>query len=114
MNGTLADIPTMDQVIAEPSRAATLPPEVAQAFLIGFASVHPLLIVQALKDTSKADSPSTPERWLTVEEAADLFKVTPRWLKKNKKNLPHSQPSRKTLLFDEVRLRKWFAAHKAN
>ena len=112
MNEKLTDIPTMDQVIAEPSRAATLPPEVARTFLIGWASVQPLLLMQALKDTGQTEAPTTPERWLTVEQVVSQFGVTARWLYAHKRDLPHSQPSRKVLLFHEEKLRRWIAARK--
>ena len=108
----LTDIPTMDQVIAEPSRAATLPPEVARTFLIGWATVQPLLIMQALKDTGQA-APATPERFLTVVETVARFGVTRRWLYAHAKQMPHSQPSRKTLLFPERAVTKWFASRKS-
>jgi hypothetical protein len=73
-----------------------------------------VLIARSSKDDGKADSPSTPERWLTVDQASEMFGVTPQWLKKNKKRLPHSQPSRKKLVFPEEKLRRWFAAQKVN
>jgi hypothetical protein len=55
----------------------------------------------------------TAVQYLSVEQAAEKFNVTPRWLYRNKKKLPHSQPSRKKLLFPEQPLRKWFAARKS-
>ncbi|MHC9062222.1 helix-turn-helix domain-containing protein [Nitrospira sp. CMX1] len=53
------------------------------------------------------------ECYLTVEEVADRFHVTARWLYRNKKHLPHSQPTRKTLLFPEAALSRWFAKRRA-
>lgn len=50
--------------------------------------------------------------YLTVEEVAERFHVTPRWLYRNKKHLPHSQPTRKTLLFPETALARWFAKRR--
>lgn len=52
------------------------------------------------------------ECYLTVEEVAKRFHVTPRWLYRNKKHLPHSQPTRKTLLFPETALTRWFAKRR--
>ena len=49
---------------------------------------------------------------LIVEEVVERFRVTPRWLYRNKKNLPHSQPTRKTLLFPEAALTRWFAKRR--
>lgn len=50
--------------------------------------------------------------YLTVEEVIDRFHVTARWLYRHKKQLPHSQPSRKILLFPEGAITKWFASRK--
>ena len=52
------------------------------------------------------------ECYLTVEEVAERFHVTARWLYRNKKHLPHSQPTRKTLLFPETALTRWFAKRR--
>ena len=50
--------------------------------------------------------------YLTVEEVVERFKVTAKWLYRNKKQMPHSQPSRKCLLFPEQGITKWFASRK--
>lgn len=50
--------------------------------------------------------------YLTVEEVAERFHVTPKWLYRHKSQMPHSQPSRKVLLFPEQAVTKWFASRK--
>lgn len=50
--------------------------------------------------------------YLNVEEVAHRFHVTPKWLYRHKKQMPHSQPSRKVLLFPEQAITKWFASRK--
>ena len=55
-----------------------------------------------------------PDRYLTVPEVVDRFSVTPKWLYRNKKRMPHSQPSRKVLLFPEKATERWFASRKAS
>lgn len=57
-------------------------------------------------------SAGTPERYLTVPEVVDRFSVTPKWLYRNKARMPHSQPSRKVLLFPEQAVTKWFTSRK--
>lgn len=47
MNGPI-DIPSLDALVADPAKAATLPPDVAQRFLIGLVSLQPILIQRAL------------------------------------------------------------------
>mgnify|MGYP001251445923 CR=1 FL=1 len=51
-------------------------------------------------------------RYLTVDEVAARFHVAPKWLYRHKKQMPHSQPSRKVLLFPEQAITKWFASRK--
>jgi hypothetical protein len=52
-------------------------------------------------------------QYLTVAEVVERFKVTEAWLYRHKKKMPHSQPSRKILLFPEQPITKWFASRKA-
>lgn len=63
---------------------------------------------------SQPTSPQTIEetRYLTVEEVAERFHIAPKWLYRHKKQMPHSQPSRKVLLFPEQAVTKWFASRK--
>ena len=106
----LADVPSLDELVANPGKAATLPPDVARLLLCGLAGVLPVLIAQS--STGTTESPATPERFLTVEQVIAQFGVTERWLYRHKRQLPHSQPSRKVLLFPEEKLRRWFTARK--
>lgn len=52
--------------------------------------------------------------YLSVTEVAARFHVTPKWLYRHKKQMPHSQPSRKVLLFPEKATERWFASRKAS
>ena len=56
--------------------------------------------------------PIPPDRYLTVSEVVARFNVTPKWLYRHKSQMPHSQPSRKVLLFPEQAITKWFASRK--
>src|SRR5688572_23715423 len=109
MNGPI-DIPSMDALLADPAKAALLPPDAARQLLYGMAGLLPVLI-QASTAAGPGEAP-VADRWLTVEETAKLFPVSEQWLYRHKKQLPHSQPSRKVLLFPEEKLRKWFASRK--
>ena len=60
-------------------------------------------------DTSPVTS-SEAGKYLTVDEVAERFHVTPRWLYRHKRQLPHSQPTRKTLIFPEKGIERYFAA----
>jgi len=52
-------------------------------------------------------------RYLTVDEVAARFHVTPKWLYRHKTQMPHSQPSRKVLLFPDGPVTKWFAGRRS-
>ena len=108
----LTNVPSLDALISDPGKAATLPPETAQALLIGLVSIQPLLIQRALMTGANSPAAGSPERFLSVGEAASQYGVTSAWLYRHKRQLPHSQPSRKVLLFPEEKLRRWFAARK--
>ena len=60
-------------------------------------------------------SPSTSREacnYLSVQEVSERFHVKPRWLYRHKKQMPHSQPSQKVLLFPEQSITRWFASRK--
>ena len=49
-----------------------------------------------------------PERWLTVPEICQRYGCTPRWIYRHKAKMPHSQPTRKMLVFPERRFAQWW------
>jgi hypothetical protein len=55
-----------------------------------------------------------PDRLLTVEAAAGILSVTPRWLYRHAKGLPFTRRlSRKALRFSETGLRRWQATRRS-
>jgi hypothetical protein len=106
------EVPSLDSLAADHSKVFGLPPDVARVILGALSGLLPPLVAQAGRDTGQTDAPATPERWLTVEQVVSQFGVKKRWLYRHKRQLPHSQPSQKVLLFPEGKLRKWFAARK--
>jgi len=90
----------------------------------GSANVYPVLLGELellkglvwVKIMTGQTTHATPngiienERYLTVKEVAARFNVTVRWVYRHKKQMPHSQPSRKILLFPERAIVKWFAS----
>ncbi|MEO7859158.1 MAG: helix-turn-helix domain-containing protein [Nitrospirales bacterium] len=109
MNGPLNSIPSLDSLAADLSQVESLPPEVAQALWLDLCYLEKALVMRALKG-SDAPPAGPPERFLTVTEVSAQYGVTEKWLYRHKAQMPHSQPSRKILLFPEERLRKWFAS----
>jgi hypothetical protein len=59
-----------------------------------------------------ASEPVSDTVYLTVAEVSEKFRVTSKWLYRHKKQMPHSQPSKKCLLFPEEAITKWFASRK--
>lgn len=49
-----------------------------------------------------------PERWLTVPEICERYRCVPRWIYRHKAKMPHSQPTRKKLVFPERRFAQWW------
>ena len=62
-------------------------------------------------ETSPSTLSETGE-YLTVNEVADRFNVSQKFLYRNKKKMPYSQPTRKCLLFPEKDITRWFASRR--
>ena len=58
----------------------------------------------------KTQAEPVHEHYLTVLEVCERFHVTRKWVYQNKKRLPHSQPTRKTLRFPERAIERHFAS----
>src|SRR5688572_30173205 len=110
MNGPVP-IPTLDELVKDPVKVTSLPPEAARTVLCGLAGLLPVLIAQSSRDTEKQTTAPAAIRWLNVEQVVAQFGLTARWLYRHKHQLPYSQPSRKKMLFDEQKLVKWLTAH---
>ena len=88
MNGTpLTEVPSLDSLMADPAKAATLAPEAAQALLIGLLSLQVILFQRSLVG-SGPQIVGSPEKFLTVEEAVAQFGVSAQWLYRHKRRLP--------------------------
>jgi hypothetical protein len=82
------------------------------AFIGVLATVQAKAQVKLLHRESAVHVPPDAGDYLSVEEAAARFHVTPTWLYRHKRQMPHSQPSRKVLIFPEQAITKWFASRK--
>jgi excisionase family DNA binding protein len=69
----MKDFPSLDELVADPAKAALLPPERAQDLLINVASLQPLLIQRALVDPRNGQP---ADALLTVPEVAQRLKVS--------------------------------------
>lgn len=99
-------IQTFEQAIAhtEPSACPQLLGELER--------LKALLWGRMLQPESAPAAESDNGRYLTVQEVVTRFGVTDRWLYRHKRQMPHSQPSRKVLLFPEQAITKWIASRK--
>jgi len=108
-DGTPIPVLTLDMLVTDPELIQTLSGPDCRLLAIRLASLQTLILSRLLAADPPAIPPTEPVRYLTVEEVVQQFHVGKEWLYRNKKRLPHSQPSRKTLLFPEEKLRRWFA-----
>jgi len=104
-------LPNLDVLLANPDSVHGLSVTVCQRLLIQVGSLQTVLLSRLLIPPSQTPPPDGVLD-LTVEEVVQKFGVTKAWLYRNKKHLPHSQPSRKVLLFPEQSLTRWFATRK--
>jgi excisionase family DNA binding protein len=74
MNGTpLAAVLSLDALLDDPGKVATLPPEAARALLIALSCLQPLLIQRALLGSPNGNGEAD---LLTVPEAAQRLKLS--------------------------------------
>ena len=67
------DTSSLDALVADPAKAATLPPETAQALLIRLASIQPVLLQRALTGSRNGHE---DDLLLTIPQVAKRLKVS--------------------------------------
>ena len=115
---TLAPIPTLDQLAADPTKAASLPVDATEKLLAQVHVVEGVLLARLLSTRVQRDgqpeAPPEGDHFLTPEEAAKILGVTVPWLYRHAARLPFTRRlSRKCLRFSEAAVRKWQAAKRA-
>jgi predicted DNA-binding transcriptional regulator AlpA len=101
-------ITSLEQVIAQTEPSAC-------PLLLGELERLRAILWGRMLHTESAPAPQSDNgRYLTVQEVVTRFGVTDRWLYRHKRQMPHSQPSRKVLLFPESAIQKWFAGRKGS
>lgn len=106
MTGPVA-IPTLDELLRDPIKAAGLPPEAARAMLCGLAGLLPLLIAQSSRGT---DRPNAEDRLLSVDEAAAILGKTADWLYRRADALPFVVREGRLLRFSSSGIQKYIQA----
>ena len=84
MNGPVS-IPTLDQLLADPAKVTTLPPEVARRYLIALATLQPVLILQSERG---AKIPVHDDLLIGAAEVSALIGLSVSWVEKHPDALP--------------------------
>ena len=99
-------MPTLDELIADSSRARALSPEEAIGLLSRIASIQPVL--WAVAYSGKVENEPAGDRLLKVGEVADRLNCDPDWVYRNTDKLPFTRRlSSKQLRFSEKGLEKY-------
>lgn len=103
----------MNILLAELERSVREVPLEKVPILLGVLATMTAQAEIRLMQRDSAPSPLPDAgRYLDAAEVSARFHVTRGWLYRHKHKLPHSQPSRKVLLFPEQAITKWFAGRK--
>ena len=110
------DVWTVMQLLRDPTQVESIAPEAIPRLLGLLRAIEVTLLAKLTKESLKlapSQAPSPEDRLLTVDEAARLLRVTPRWLYRNAGRLPFTRRlSRKALRFSEVGLRRHLTARQ--
>ena len=120
---------SLEVLLADPAGAIEVSTEQAIALLARLSRVQAVLLNRAMTEEvnigeepgppSPASSPSivtparSPDELLTVDQAAAVLNVSPRWLYRHAKTLPFAHKlSRKVLRFSRSGITRWLASRR--
>ena len=116
---------SLDELLADPSALSRVSSLQAAALLGRLSSVQAMLVervasrvVEELPSSPAAGPAAPPTPWseadlLTVDEAATMFRVSPRWLYRHAKDLPFARKlSRKVLRLSRSGITRWLATKR--
>ena len=116
MNTTISDRSTFEEVGEILTQALLRVPPHELPLAVGwFARLQSMAQMRMLQSGQVETSPVTSSeagKYLSVDEVAERFHVSPKFLYRNKKKMPYSQPTRKCLLFPEKDITRWFASRR--
>jgi hypothetical protein len=101
-------VPTLDEIVREPARAAALAAETVRALFGQAAIAQATLLPRLLLNDSGPAIPEKPEDWISLEEAAALVGRPRSWLLRR-----HPRPAwlkrlgRKTFVVNRRGLERW-------
>ena len=115
VRNTTVSNPQLATLLADPTTTEGIALDAIPPLLCQLSALQTALATRLLQGGPSDDESPTAEqdRLLTVDEAAAILGVTPKWLYRHKR-LPFVRPlSRKALRVSEAGLRRWLAAKKA-
>jgi hypothetical protein len=105
----LADVPTIDALMADPARIKVLTGPVAQHLLIQVTAILPALVVQALSVSTFEKSKE--DRLLQIAEAAAILQRTEDWLYRHADELPFTIREGRCLRFSSNAIQAYIRTH---
>ncbi len=104
---SLTPVPSLDELAANPERAADIPPGTAAALLARLAGLQPVLLARALAPAGDGDGAAAPDRLLTVKEAAEQLGHSADWLYRHAPKLPFTVRTGRDVRFSAAGLARW-------
>lgn len=115
----------LESLLADPSRAAEVSREEAVALLVALSTLQAALVTTVSRLPSPGHTggkhpietagapPWSPDDLLTVDEAAAMLRVAPRWLYRHARTLPFARKlSAKVLRFSRAGIARWLATRR--
>ena len=88
MNGPV-NVPTVDELIADPSKVKSLPPEVRKSIWLNVWNLEKVLALEIITGSHQGGKTPPPDDVLIgVEEVAHLIGTSNSWVEKHTDNLP--------------------------
>jgi excisionase family DNA binding protein len=107
-------IPTLDELAADPARAAELPVDAAERLLGRAIAVQGVIYGRLL--AARADSahpPASEDRLLTVTQAAERLSTTKDWLYRHARQLSFTVKSGRQLRFSSAGIDRYIREHQS-
>ena len=106
----LAPVPTLDELAADPARAADIPPATAVALLGRLAGLQTVLLARALAPGGggNVDGALAEDRLLSVKDAAAQLGHSEDWLYRHAAKLPFTvRTGARDIRFSAAGLARW-------
>jgi hypothetical protein len=104
---------SLDEIIQQPLKAAGLSKQESFELLIRIVTIQGILLANLARTPAENSKPKQEDdELISVEEAARILDVTPKWLYENKDKLalPYVGLSRKNTKFSRRSVQRWIAA----